>query len=148
MIEAVMQRWHQYLRGELEGGLDELLADDVVFYSPIVFTPQHGKAVTKMYLQAAGTTLPGDATTSSEPGNGNFRYTKRVMSGDTAVLEFETTVEGKYVNGVDIITCNKVGKIVEFRVMIRPLQAINLVHRQMGEALEKMKGPATGGQLN
>jgi hypothetical protein len=55
------------------------------------------------------------------------------------VLEFETTIEGKYANGVDIITCNDQGKIVEFRVMMRPLQAINAVHRQMGEALERMK---------
>ena len=60
------------------------------------------------------------------------------MSGDTAVLEFETTVDGKYVNGVDIITCNDSGKIIEFRVMIRPLQAINLVHKQMGEMLATM----------
>ena len=68
-----------------------------------------------------------------------FRYTKKVLAGDTAVLEFETTVEGKYVNGVDIIRCNDTGRIVEFRVMIRPLQAVNLVHRQMGETLEAMK---------
>ena len=68
-----------------------------------------------------------------------FRYTKTVLADDTAVLEFETTVEGKYVNGVDIIRCNDEGRIVEFRVMIRPLQAINLVHRQMQEKLEQMK---------
>ena len=68
-----------------------------------------------------------------------FRYTKKVLAGDTAVLEFETTIEGKYVNGVDIIRCNDTGRIVEFRVMTRPLQAVNLVHRQMGETLEAMK---------
>jgi hypothetical protein len=68
-----------------------------------------------------------------------FHYTKIVMSGDAAVLEFETTVEGKYVNGVDIIRCNDAGRIVEIRVMLRPLQAINLVHAQMGKALEAMK---------
>ena len=62
-----------------------------------------------------------------------------MLAGDTAVLEFETTVEGKYVNGVDIIRCDDEGKIVEFRVMIRPLQAINLVHQQMGAMLESMK---------
>ena len=61
------------------------------------------------------------------------------MTGDTAVLEFETTVEGKYVNGVDIIRCNDAGRIVEFRVMIRPLQAINLVHQQMEATLERMQ---------
>jgi hypothetical protein len=140
MIEHVMEKWFAHVRGELPGGLDELLDDDVVFYSPIVYTPQEGKAVTTMYLQAAGQTLPGSkerSTGDSEPGG--FRYTKTVMSGDTAVLEFETTVEGKYVNGVDIIRCNDAGRIVEFRVMIRPLQAINLVHQQMAAALERMK---------
>ena len=75
-------------------------------------------------------------------GVGGFRYTKKVLDGDTAVLEFETTIEGKYVNGVDIIRCDDAGLIVEFRVMIRPLQAVNAVHRQMGETLEKMQSQA------
>ena len=131
------------MRGELANGLDVLLDDDVVFYSPIVYTPQVGKEITKLYLQAAGQTLPGE---NSSPQNTNdslkrFRYTKEVLAGNTAVLEFETTVEGKYVNGVDIITCNDAGKIIEFRVMIRPLQAINLVHKQMGEMLERLNTP-------
>ena len=145
MIEQVIEKWHANIRGQLPGGLDELLDDNVVFYSPIVFTPQEGKTITKLYLQAAGQTLPGDAAESppskkKEPG-GAFRYTKQVLAGDTAVLEFETTVAGKYVNGVDIIRCNDEGRIVEIRVMIRPLQAVNLVHQQMADALERMKPP-------
>ena len=139
MIHDVIERWHLHMRGQLPGGLDELLDDDVVFYSPIVYTPQAGKAITTLYLSAAGQTLPGEKTSSTGDSSKGFRYTKQVLSGDTAVLEFETTVEGKYVNGVDIIRCNDAGKIVEVRVMIRPLQAINLVHRQMGEMLEKLK---------
>ena len=156
MIEHVIEQWHRYLKGELPGGLDELLDEDVVFYSPIVFTPQRGKAVTTLYLQAAAVALPGDdastsvgaapvgggTTDSSSDGTGAFRYTKRVLDGDTAVLEFETTIDGKYVNGVDIIRCNDQGRIIEFRVMIRPLQAVNAVHRQMGETLEKMQPKA------
>jgi len=145
MIEQVVDRWHAYLRGRLPGGLDGLLDDDVVFYSPIVFTPQEGKAVTKLYLEAAAKTLPGDPAQASggadEPGRGGFRYTRSVMTGDTAVLEFETTLEGKHVNGVDIIRCNDRGRIVEFRVMIRPLQAVNLVHRQMAAALGRTASP-------
>jgi hypothetical protein len=142
MIEGVVERWHQHLRGELPGGLDELLADDVVFYSPIVYTPQKGKAITKLYLEAAAATLPGEAPTAGEtsPGGG-FRYTKQVASGDTAVLEFETTVDGRYVNGVDIIRCDGGGRIVEFRVMVRPLQAVNAVHEQMRAMLESMAPP-------
>ncbi len=144
MIEQVIERWHAYLRGELPGGLDGLLDDEVVFYSPIVFTPQRGKAVTALYLQAAAQTLPGDQVPSA-PGDsaagpgGSFRYTKSVSAGDTAVLEFETNVGGTYVNGVDIIRCNDAGRIVEFRVMIRPLQAVNLVREQMAATLERMK---------
>ena len=134
-----MERWHAHLRGDLPGGLDALLDDDVVFYSPIVYTPQVGKEVTKAYLMAAGQTLPGDKSNASDSGGGGFRYTKQVVSGDTAVLEFETTLEGKYVNGVDIIRCNDAGRIVEFRVMIRPLQAVNLVHQQMAATLERMQ---------
>jgi len=152
MIERVIEQWHRHLRGELPGGLDSLLDDDVVFYSPIVYTPQRGKAITSLYLQAAAQALPGEAPSGADseraggdaplgPSTG-FRYTKKVLAGDTAVLEFETSVEGKYVNGVDIIRCNDDGRIIEFRVMIRPLQAVNLVHRQMGETLERMK-PAT-----
>jgi len=133
MIETVVERWHQHLRDELSGGLDELLDDDVVFYSPVVYTPQRGKDITKLYLQAAGVALPGD-----ESDEGSFGYTKQVVAGDTAVLEFETTVGGKYVNGVDIIRCNDAGRIVEFRVMIRPLQAVNAVHEQMKATLESL----------
>ena len=138
VIDDVLARWHQHLRGELPGGLDELLDDDVVFYSPIVFTPQEGKEITKLYL-AGGRPDPARRPTvpRGSGGGGGFRYTKQVLAGDTAVLEFETTVEGKYVNGVDIIRCNDDGRIVEFRVMIRPLQAMNLVHDQMRAALER-----------
>ena len=147
MIEHVVEQWHRYLRGELPGGLDALLDDDVVFYSPIVYTPQRGKALTSMYLQAATQALPGDpapdAGGSDGPGplgpSTGFRYTKKVLAGDTAVLEFETSIEGKYVNGVDIIRCDDAGRIVEFRVMIRPLQAVDLVHRQMKDTLERMR---------
>ena len=144
MIEQVIGKWHAYLRGQEPGGLDALLDDDVVFYSPIVFTPQRGKAITTRYLQAAAQTFPGDTSATGSTSDDrefddrSFRYTKTVASGDTAVLEFETTIEGKYVNGVDIITCNDEGRIVEFRVMIRPLQAVELIHRQMAAMLERM----------
>ena len=136
MIQDTIERWHRHLRGELPGGLDELLADDVVFYSPIVYTPQRGKEITKRYLAAAGATLAGpDAGASGTGQDSPFRYTKQVLTGNTAVLEFETSLDGKYVNGVDIITCDDAGRIVEFRVMLRPLQAIQAVHEEMGRRL-------------
>lgn len=145
-IEMAIAAWHDYLSGRDPDGLDRLLHDDCVFYSPIVFTPQRGKDITKLYLQAAGATLPGEPSTEesrndTDPGavKGAFRYTKKVLSGHVAVLEFETTVQGKYVNGVDIIEVDDDSKIIEFRVMIRPLQAVNLVHAQMAAMLESMK---------
>jgi hypothetical protein len=144
MIEKTIDNWHKHLRGELPGGLEALLAEDVVFYSPVVFTPQKGREITKAYLSAASNTFDGDTSAVSEKSRGDdeskgFRYTKKVLSGNSAVLEFETEMDGKYVNGVDIITCNDEGKIVEFKVMIRPLQAVNTVHAQMGAMLKKMK---------
>ena len=139
MIDEFAARWHSYLRGELPGGLDALLDDDVVFYSPIVFTPQRGRDITKLYLLAAGQNFPGDAAEAGASNGGSFRYTKEVMSGDTAILEFETVIDTKYVNGVDIITFNADGRIIEFRVMIRPLQAVNLIHQRMAATLAEME---------
>jgi len=124
VIEQLVEQWHRVVAGEADV-LARLLADDVVFYSPVVFTPQRGKDITLLYLQGAAQVL----------NTGGFTYTKQVLAGETAVLEFETTVDGKHVNGVDIITGNAQGQIVEFRVMLRPLQAINLVHQKMGQLL-------------
>jgi hypothetical protein len=147
-IETTIARWHQCLRGELPGGLDELLHEDCVFSSPVVFTPQRGREITKMYLQAAGATLGGGAGPDGAAEKGRddaamvgpkFRYVGEVMGANRAVLEFETEMGGKYVNGVDIITCDDDGKIVEFKVMIRPLQAINAVHDAMRAMLEQMR---------
>ena len=149
MIEAALENWFKLIHVEDVGDrsefFDKLLADDVVFYSPVVFTPQEGRAVTKLYLMAAGSTFGGDEASgdvgaSDGSSRGGFRYTKKVISGNQAVLEFETSMGGKYVNGVDIISCNDEGKIVEFKVMLRPLQAVNAVHAAMGAMLKKMQG--------
>ena len=140
MIEETVARWNDVVVGK--GDLDALLADDVVFLSPIVFTPQKGKDVTQLYLGAAGNTIGGDE--KSGGGGSKFRYVKQILSGNQAALEFETEMEGKYVNGVDIITCNDEGKIVEFKVMVRPLQAMNLLHERMRAMLEQMKPAAAG----
>lgn len=149
MIEAALEKWFEFIHGEgaeeRNSLLDELLAEDVVFYSPVVFTPQRGRAAAKLYLMAAGSTFGGDESPGSsaadpnQPGGG-FHYSKRVTAGNHAILEFETTMGGKYVNGVDIITCNDSGKVVEFKVMIRPLQAINIVHTQMAAMLKQLQG--------
>ena len=141
-IEVCIANWHRHLRNDLPGGLDAILHEDCVFLSPIVFTPQRGREVTKLYLTAAGATLGGDTGTvtdavNSTPSAGGFRYVKEILQGNHAMLEFETTVEGKYANGVDIITCDDDSLITEFKVMMRPLQAINAVHAQMKAMLER-----------
>ncbi len=140
MIESTIAAWHAFIRGQSPDALTRLLADDVVFYSPVVYRPQVGKALTPRYLEAAKRTLVGDApeTTADRPpaALGSFRYTKQVLADDTAVLEFETTLDGKHVNGVDIIRCDGEGRIVEFRVMIRPLQALTVVQERMAAALD------------
>ncbi len=141
MIEQVVAQWHAFVSGESPDGLDELLDDEVVFYSPIVFTPQRGRQIASLYLRAASHAFAGrdpDPNAGGEGPERGFRYTKTVLGDDVAVLEFETTMAGKYVNGVDIIRCNHEGRIIEFRVMIRPLQAVNLVQQQMAAMLESM----------
>jgi len=144
-IHGCIERWHRHIEGDLAGGLDSLLHEDCVFLSPIVFTPQRGREITKLYLRAAGSTLAdanpaADVDAQTAGGGSTFRYTKEIRQGHHAMLEFETEVEGKYANGVDIITCDDDGMIVEFKVMMRPLQAINAVHGQMKAMLEQLSG--------
>lgn len=139
MIKENIKKWHDHIKGEYSGGFDELLDDDVIFYSPIVFSPQKGKELTTLYLMAAGNTFGGDQSKDGTLEESSFKYTKEVLDGNQAILEFETQIDGKYVNGVDIITFNDQGKIIEFKVMIRPLQAVNIIHEKMQEMLKRFK---------
>ena len=128
-----LQAWFDWMtRDHSAGGLSGLLAEKVVFKSPVVHTPQQGKAITMAYLLAAGETL----------GNDDFRYTRVFDCGDRAVLEFETMMDGVLVNGVDMIEWNAEGQITDFKVMVRPLKAMNVVHAAMGAMLAKMKAGA------
>lgn len=128
-----LQAWFDYMMGGHDKGrLLELLHDDVVFRSPVVHTPQEGKAITFAYLSAAGGTL----------GNDSFKYTKVFDCGDKAVLEFESEMDGIHINGIDMIEWDENGQIVDFKVMVRPLKAIQTVHAAMGRMLEKMKAEA------
>ena len=127
MTIKTIARWHDIVRTRDASGLDELLADDVIFYSPVVHTPHIAKATTTMYLSAAIRAF----------GNESFRYVREVIGDTDAVLEFETEIDGILINGVDMIKWNDDGKIMEFKVMIRPLKAINLIHQKMGEMLQR-----------
>lgn len=129
MIQDTVAAWHKLLKTKDAVGLDDILADNVVFYSPVVHTPQEGKLITTLYLTAALHVFVNDS----------FKYLREVVSGSNAVLEFTTVIDGITVNGVDMLTWNADGKITEFKVMVRPLKAINLIHRMMADMLEKMK---------
>ena len=132
-IADTLERWHRFAGGGETGILDEILAEDAVFHSPVVFTPQKGKELTKLYLMGAFRVFGG-----GDPESSSFRYTKELQTGPHAVLEFEAEVDGKHVNGVDIISFDSEGRICEFRVMVRPLQAINLLHQKMAAMLSEL----------
>jgi hypothetical protein len=136
VMHAVAQ-WHHFLRGTLEGSLEDILDESVVFFSPVVFRPQHGKTITALYLSAAAQVFPGD----HQDGHPSFHYRREVMSGHDAILEFVTHIDGIEINGVDMIRSNDAGLITEFKVMIRPLKAINLIHERMAAMLDFMQPP-------
>lgn len=127
----LIQHWHALVKAQNPAGLDDLLAEDAVFISPVVHTPQRGKAITKAYLSAAFVVF----------FNPSFRYVREIVGPSDAMLEFETEIDGIAVNGVDIIKWNAAGKIVEFKVMVRPLKAIQIIHERMAAMLAAGKRP-------
>jgi hypothetical protein len=126
MLSGTIQTWHRLVKERDSRGLDGLLAEDAVFYSPVVHTPQVGKTITKKYLTAAFQVF----------FNESFRYVRELSDTHDAVLEFEVELDGITVNGVDMIKWNDDGKITEFKVMLRPLKAVNLIHQKMAAMLQ------------
>lgn len=128
--QHVISRWFNLVETRDASALEALLADDVVFLSPIVHTPQKGKQITTMYLAAAVQVF----------GNDTFKYVRTIIGPHDAMLEFTTTIDGIEVNGVDIIQWNDADQITEFKVMVRPLKAIELIHAQMKAMLQGAAG--------
>ena len=124
---SALYTWHEVASARNVAGLDALLADEVVFHSPVVHTPQVGKKITKLYLAAAVQVF----------FNESFRYVREIVGPRDAALEFQVEIDGIAVNGIDLIKWNDAGQIVEFKVMIRPLKAINLIHQKMAAMLQK-----------
>ena len=120
-----LARWHHIVATRDPAGLDALLADEVVFHSPVVHTPQRGRLLTRLYLTAAMHVL----------GNASFRYVREVAGAMDAVLEFESEVDGITVNGVDMIRWDAQGRIIDFKVMVRPAKAMTLLQQKMAEML-------------
>jgi hypothetical protein len=126
MAHATLARWHEIVSRADLSALQDVLAEDVVFHSPVVHTPQRGRDLTTMYLVAAMQVLGGD----------KFRYVREIVSDRDIVLEFETEVDGLHINGVDMMHLDEAGRINDFKVMVRPLKAINAVHQAMRRMLE------------
>jgi hypothetical protein len=130
-VHPGLARWHAYMESEGDPALlSALIADDCVFHSPVVHTPQAGKPIVMAYLLAAAEVL----------GNDSFHYVRELVDGDQMMLEFVTELNGISVNGIDIIRFGDDGKIDDFKVMVRPLKAINTVWEMMGAQLAEAKG--------
>ncbi len=122
--------WHKVALSRDETEISNILHDDCVFESPVVHSPQRGKAITAKYLASAGHVL----------GNDTFRYVGEWHAPNSSILEFESEIDGIKINGIDMISCDDDGLITHFKVMVRPLKAINIVHQKMGEMLMKLAG--------
>ncbi|SCX57843.1 nuclear transport factor 2 family protein [Variovorax sp. EL159] len=123
--------WHRLVKERDLAGLDALLDEEAVFHSPVVHKPQVGKSITKKYLSAAFQVF----------FNESFRYVRELKGANDAVLEFELELDGIVINGVDMIKWNEAGRITEFKVMLRPLKAVNLIHQKMGAQLLQAAQP-------
>lgn len=124
---AALEAWHRLVASHDPAGLNALLADDAVFHSPVVHTPQRGRKLAAAYLGAAFHVFFNDS----------FRYVRELAQGRDAVLEFVVEIDGIVVNGVDMITWNDEDRITDFKVMLRPLKAVNLIHHKMAQMLEQ-----------
>ena len=129
--ELGLQKWHKVIEeGSAPDALAAIIRDDAVFHSPVVHSPQEGRDKVFAYLHAASHVLGGE----------NFRYLREIADGNQACLEFSTKLEGIHINGVDIIRWNDDGKIQDFKVMVRPLKAINKVWEKMAAMLAAQAG--------
>jgi len=125
MTPPVVQRWIEIIESGRTAELDALLADEAVFFSPAVFTPQEGRAKTVLYLEAAAKVF----------GDSDFHYVEQWYNNQSAILEFAATIDGIYVNGIDMIHWNDEARIVSLKVMLRPLKALQTIMPAMAELL-------------
>ena len=126
--KSLIKKWHKVIETDNLELLNDIIADNAIFSSPVVFKPMEGKEITMMYLNAAGESFNME----------KFEYTKEIHDGMNSVLEFETYIDEISVNGVDMIEWNEDGKISNFKVMIRPYKAVQKVQEKMIEALDNL----------
>lgn len=121
--------WHEFVEQRNVSRLGDLIADDAILHSPVVWTPQKGKMIVSMYLTAAASIIAND----------HFKYVREITNDEHGILEFTTVIDGVTVEGVDMLTFDEEGKLKDIKVMVRPLKAMQIVHQKMGEFLEQMK---------
>ncbi|MFM6854119.1 MAG: nuclear transport factor 2 family protein [Sphingopyxis sp.] len=122
-----MAAWHAYFSGGKDpAALLAMLADDAVFHSPVVHTPQAGKAKVFAYLDAASQVLGGEPS---------FAYVRQLVDGANVMMEFTATIDGIFLNGIDLVTFDETGRIADFKVMVRPLKAVNMLWEKMAAQL-------------
>ena len=125
----MLNKWHTLIKNSAVSEISTLLADDVTLFSPVIHTPIQGKELVSMYLTAAFHTFL----------NGSFTYDREFSADNAAVLEFSLAIQGIDINGIDMITWNEAGKITEFKVMIRPYQALKMINDQMTAMLKQLR---------
>ena len=129
MMNEPISKWHEVVKNRDYNLLTEILHSDVIFYSPVVYSPQRGKDITLKYLAAASEVF----------NSSNFQYIKEINNQNFASLEFTLTIDDTEINGIDLISWDGTGLITEFKVFIRPLQGVNLIHKLMQQMLENFK---------
>ena len=128
-MENPIIKWHEVVKNRDYNLLESILADDIIFYSPVVYTPPKGKQLALQYLMAASEVF----------NSSSFKYDKEVIGSSNASLEFSLTLDNTDINGIDLISWDESGKILEFKVFIRPLQGVNMIHKLMQGMLESFK---------
>ncbi|EKT83257.1 hypothetical protein WSS_A08249 [Rhodococcus opacus M213] len=124
---GVVDRWHHVVEHRDLAALDALIADDAVFSSPAVFTPQEGKTKVLAYLGAALTVFDGTG----------FHYVEEWYGDRSAVLEFATELDGIHVNGIDLFHWNEGDQITSFKVMVRPVKGLQALIPLMAAQLSQ-----------
>jgi hypothetical protein len=119
------KKWHAVALSSDENAISALLHEDAVFESPVVHTPQRGKPITVKYLASAGKVF----------NNTGFHYVGEWEGKNSLILEFNAEINGIKIDGIDMITWDEDGLITNFKVMVRPLKAMNMLHQKMGEIL-------------
>ncbi|MBB2993040.1 hypothetical protein FHR72_004547 [Mycolicibacterium iranicum] len=125
-----MQSFRQAVEARDSSAIEALLADDVVFTSPVAFKPYPGKPITAAILRAVMRVFE------------DFRYLREITDGDDHALVFEATVAGKRITGCDFIHVNDDGLIDDLMVMVRPLSGATALAEAMGAQFDRIQREA------